>query len=179
MSLRLNGSTSGYSELEAPAVAGDQTFTLPGTGGTLDRLNRQWNIVKVVTGSTSAAASSSSSTLADTGLSASITPDSASNKIIVIVAQAGCRKTTNNTGMKLVLLRDATQIVQIEANAGNNAAATTNYIGTITSCYIDSPSTTSLVTYKTQFASSANLAAARVQSDGVETSLITLIEVAG
>jgi hypothetical protein len=35
MSLRLNGSTSGYSEIEAPAVAGDQTFTLPGTGGTL------------------------------------------------------------------------------------------------------------------------------------------------
>jgi len=35
MSLRLNGSTSGYSEIEAPAVAGDQTFTLPGTGGNL------------------------------------------------------------------------------------------------------------------------------------------------
>lgn len=35
MSLRLNGSTSGYSEIEAPAVAGDQTFTLPGTGGNI------------------------------------------------------------------------------------------------------------------------------------------------
>jgi hypothetical protein len=35
MTLRLNGSTSGYSEIEAPAVAGDQTFTLPGTGGNL------------------------------------------------------------------------------------------------------------------------------------------------
>jgi hypothetical protein len=30
MSLRLNGFTSGYSEIEAPAVAGDQTFTLLG-----------------------------------------------------------------------------------------------------------------------------------------------------
>jgi len=35
MTLRLNGSTSGYSEIDAPAVAGDQTFTLPGTGGNL------------------------------------------------------------------------------------------------------------------------------------------------
>jgi hypothetical protein len=35
MTLRLNGSTSGYSEIEAPAVAGDQTFTLPGAGGNL------------------------------------------------------------------------------------------------------------------------------------------------
>ena len=33
MSLRLKGSTSGYSELVAPAVAGDQTFTLPAAGG--------------------------------------------------------------------------------------------------------------------------------------------------
>ena len=33
--LRLKGSTSGYSELQAPAVAGDQTFILPATGGTL------------------------------------------------------------------------------------------------------------------------------------------------
>ena len=30
--LQLNGSTSGYSQIAAPAVAGNQTFTLPGTG---------------------------------------------------------------------------------------------------------------------------------------------------
>ena len=34
-SLRLNGGTSGYSEITAPAVAGDQTFTLPAVGGEL------------------------------------------------------------------------------------------------------------------------------------------------
>ena len=33
--LRLRGATSGYSELQAPAVAADQTFILPTTGGTL------------------------------------------------------------------------------------------------------------------------------------------------
>ncbi|QDP50073.1 MAG: hypothetical protein Unbinned3459contig1000_83 [Prokaryotic dsDNA virus sp.] len=33
--LRLRGATSGYSELQAPAVAADQTFVLPSTGGTL------------------------------------------------------------------------------------------------------------------------------------------------
>ena len=33
--LQLNGSTSGYSQIVAPAVAGNQTFTLPGTGGVL------------------------------------------------------------------------------------------------------------------------------------------------
>ena len=33
--LRLNGATSGYSQLAAPDEAGDQTFTFPTTGGTL------------------------------------------------------------------------------------------------------------------------------------------------
>ena len=33
--LRLRGSTSGYSELKAPDVAGDQTFILPTASGTL------------------------------------------------------------------------------------------------------------------------------------------------
>ena len=46
--LQLNGSTSGYSQIAAPAVAGNQTFTLPGTGGTLDRLNRAGNVLQVV-----------------------------------------------------------------------------------------------------------------------------------
>jgi hypothetical protein len=35
MTIRLLGSTSGYSEIDAPAVAGDQTFTLPSAGGNL------------------------------------------------------------------------------------------------------------------------------------------------
>ena len=33
--IRLTGSTSGYAEITPSAIAGDQTFTLPGTGGTL------------------------------------------------------------------------------------------------------------------------------------------------
>ena len=45
--LRLNGATSGYSELQAPDVAGDQTFTLPTVGGTLSTVGYQqgeWDI---------------------------------------------------------------------------------------------------------------------------------------
>ena len=37
--LRLRGSTSGYSELQAPAAAADQTFVLPTAGGTLIATN--------------------------------------------------------------------------------------------------------------------------------------------
>jgi hypothetical protein len=34
MTLRLNGSTSGYTEIDAPAIAGSNTLTLPGGNGT-------------------------------------------------------------------------------------------------------------------------------------------------
>jgi hypothetical protein len=37
MSLRLNGSTSGYSEIDAPAVAGSNTLVLPGGNGSADQ----------------------------------------------------------------------------------------------------------------------------------------------
>ena len=43
-SLRLNGSTSGFSEITAPDVAGDQTFTLPAAGGTLSTVVYQQGV---------------------------------------------------------------------------------------------------------------------------------------
>lgn len=38
MSLRLRGSTSGYAEIDAPAVAGNNTLILPGGNGTADQV---------------------------------------------------------------------------------------------------------------------------------------------
>ncbi len=48
MPVRLNGATSGYTELSAPAVAGITTMTMPTARGTLDRLERSGNILQVV-----------------------------------------------------------------------------------------------------------------------------------
>jgi hypothetical protein len=38
MTLRLNGSTSGYTEIDAPAVAGSNTLVLPGGSGSADQV---------------------------------------------------------------------------------------------------------------------------------------------
>jgi len=175
--LRLTGSTSGYSQITPPAIAGDQTFTLPGTGGTLDRLNRAGNILQVVSATYATSVSSSSSTYADTGLTASITPTSATSKILVLVNQVGNRKTTSNTYTGLQLLRGSTILMTIEAGAGYTNDTSTNSVGACSCCYLDSPATTSSVTYKTQFSSVANTAAVTVQV-GNEPSTITLLEVA-
>ena len=98
MTLRLNGATSGYTEIDAPAVAGNNTLLLPtgnGTSGQVLSTNGSgalsWitpgggKILQVVNATYSTQTTSSSSTYADTGLSASITPSSSSSKVLVIV----------------------------------------------------------------------------------------------
>jgi hypothetical protein len=174
--LRLTGSTSGYSQLDAPAIAGDQTFTLPGTGGTLDRLNRAGNILQVVNATYGTQTTSSSSTYADTGLTATITPTLSSSKILILASQQGCGK-SNNTSMRLRLMRSATELIIVDSGGGFTSTSAENRIGTIACCYLDSPSTTSATTYKTQFASGSNISISIVQ-DGGSVSTITLIEVA-
>jgi hypothetical protein len=180
MSLRLNGSTSGYSEIDAPAIAGDQTFTLPGTGGTLDRLNRAGNILQVVNATYGTGVTNSTSTYADTGLTASITPSSTSSKILIIVSQNGCAKSTNNTSLELRLLKDATELTIFASQAGATGSSALSDVGSCSTCYLDSPNTTSSVTYKTQLRSIANNAVVAVQTTNVATavSTITLLEVA-
>ena len=177
MPLRLNGSTSGYSQLDAPAIAGDQTFTLPGTGGTIDRLNRAGNILQVVNATYSTSTTLASSTYADTNLSASITPTSSASNVLVVVHHNGCGKNTSNTQLQLRLLKDSTVIAQIEDTAGFDGSSGSNYIGTCSISYLDSPSSTSVITYKTQYASAGNTSQVQLQANST-VSTITLMEVA-
>ena len=174
--LRLNGSTSGYSQIDAPAIAGDQTFTLPGTGGTLDRLNRAGNILQVVNATYSTQVTSSTSAYADTGLTATITPTSASSKILVQVSQTGLRK-VSGAFLGLRLLRDSTTIATFEVGAGYTNSTAENSVGGSSINYLDSPAATSSITYKTQLQSGANNAEVSCQYFG-STSTITLLEVA-
>ena len=179
--LRLNGSTSGYSQLDAPAIAGDQTFTLPGTGGTLDRLNRAGNILQVVNATYATEVTSSSSTFADTGLTATITPTSASSKILVLVNQVGCGKATNNTYLYLRLMAAGSEILIFERTAAYTNTTGSVSVGSCSATFLHSPATTSAVIYKTQFASSNNQAIVYVQQAGnslTASSTITLLEVA-
>ena len=143
----------------------------------LNNLRGAFRVLQVVNGVTGTLVSSSSTTLADTGLSATITPSSTSSKILVLVSQAGCGKEDNGaSGLVLALLRGATNIVQFESFGGYTGAAGTSFVGSCSTTYLDSPSTTSATTYKTQL---ANRAAANVvrcqQASAVST--ITLMEI--
>ena len=134
-------------------------------------------ILQVVAATTSTVASSSSSTYADTGLTATITPSSATSKVLIMALQNGCVKGTNDTRILLRLLRGATSIAQVESIAGFNSSGTNNAIGSIGTNFLDTPATTSAVTYKTQFGSQGNNAAVTVQADSNNMSSMVLMEV--
>lgn len=133
-------------------------------------------IVQIVQGTTSTVVSSSSSTYLDTGLTATITPKSASNKIIVLVSQAGLYRNpaTSTNSLYIRLVKNGTFMYDF-AYALGYGDGQLFYPASASTAYVDSPASTSALTYKTQFRNETNSAVIRVQEGG--TSIITLIEV--
>ena len=136
-------------------------------------------VLQVVTGTTSTQVSTSVASFVDTGLTATITPTSASNKILVVVTQNGGVKTAGNVdnGINIKLLRDATDIQTFGSNVGYTNSLLSLYTGTISTQFLDTPNTTSATTYKTQFANAVAAAAVRLQDSSIAASTIVLYEV--
>jgi len=188
--LTLLGNVSGYSQIATPDNAGDQTFTLPGTGGTLDRLNRAGNVLQVVNATYSTQVTVSTTNYTDTGLTASITPSSSSSKIFVIINQTwyAIALTTEVYG-GIRLLRDATVIstpvadgngpYELGLGVSGSGTTTLSLYGRFALSFLDSPATTSSVTYKTQCRpySTASSGSFAVNLPNA-TSSVTLLEVA-
>ena len=123
-----------------------------------------------------------------TGLSASITPASSGSTILVIV-DAKLSNSSADASM-LKLLRNSTDIYIGDA-AGSRIRASTssgfasNEINNTIAFYLDSPSTTSSITYKTQVRSQSGTAYLNRMSTDTDNGIfartassITLIEVA-
>ncbi|WBF78177.1 putative tail fiber protein [Methylophilales phage MEP402] len=175
----LNGDTSGAITIAAPAVAGTNTLTLPAETGTVALTSGAGKILQVVQGTHSTNVTNSSNTYADTGLTASITPSSTSNKILVMVSHSQCNKTADNSqnALGIKLFRGSTEIYYPTSLSGyGNLAQGT--IFEVSFNYLDTPSTTSATTYKTQFANEGNNGAAVGVQSSSKTSTMILMEVA-
>jgi hypothetical protein len=140
-------------------------------------------VVQVKSATTTTAATTTGSTMLDTGLTINITPTSASNKILVFITQQmGAESTaaTPEPAVNLSLMRDATTIWNSGGQYGfyffKNAAGTTELRIIVSATYLDSPATTSAITYKTQYARGAANVTAKVQAQSSE-STITVMEV--
>jgi hypothetical protein len=121
--------------------------------------------------------STTTATFVDTGLTATITPLFNTSKILVLVNQCGIRKDTSSTGVALRILRGSTPVLQFAHTSGTNGTSALNGVGSDSSCYLDSPATTSATTYKTQFNSDSGTSIVFTQVNGAFSS-ITLMEIA-
>ncbi len=138
------------------------------------------SVLQVVNATTGTQVSSSSSTFADTNLTATITPKYSTSKVLILVNQSGLYKSTGNSAnaIDLRLLRNSTALITFISNALVTGTTITNNVASGSTCYLDSPATTSATTYKTQLASTSNTATVYVQTNG-DISTITLMEIAG
>jgi len=190
MSIVLLGSTSGSITLQEPAVSGSTVLDLPAVSGTVLTTTspKAGNVIQVVQGTTSTQVSVTTGGYTDTTLTATITPSSASSKILVLVNQAFYTSISSGSqygGMRL--LRGSTVIlypaefggVPIDFGVGLYGNAVYNR-GSIN--YLDSPATTSATTYKTQGrpynTTSSGTMVFQPTADQVPTSTIILMEIA-
>ena len=154
-------------------------FATPASGG---------KVLQVVSATTTTATSTTSTSLTDTSLTASITPSSASSKVLVLLTQyftfAIGGQNNGQATMGVALLRGATNIYDPAGSAGltdevniavSGASMYRAYMFNVS--YLDSPATTSSTTYKTQTRrGGGNSFTVTAQASGY-ASVITLLEI--
>jgi hypothetical protein len=139
-------------------------LTVPGTAsGTLDTLKRAGNILQVISTTKTDQFTSTAYDFTDvTGMSVSITPASASNKILInFELQVGG---TANNYAAFRLLRDSTHIGVSTvtdtdwkvATLGSLSHENSYQLENTGTSFLDSPNTTSAITYKLQVSSYSN-----------------------
>ena len=124
-------------------AGGIPSWAAPAAGG---------KVLQVVEGTLTAAFSSSNNAFHDVGLSVSITPSSASSKVLLIATCGSVMKvrSRSDSAVDFKLVRNSTTI-KMTRNAGFTGSSTDeNNIGSVVLTKLDSPSTTSAITYKVQ-----------------------------
>jgi hypothetical protein len=161
--------------LPAAAVSGEIL-----TAAYVNNLRGAFRILQVVsTSAVPANVSSSNTTQVTTNLTATITPQSSSSKILVMTSQAFDKSAGNpGNGIRTQLMRNIggtiVQLTNIGLTLGYTGTAM--YLSTQASHeYLDSPATTSAITYYTSFANIA--VAAEVIANVGNNCSITLMEV--
>jgi hypothetical protein len=163
---RLAVGTNGYTLVADSVEATGLKWAAPASGG---------KVLQVVPFSTTTSASSSTNAKITTGITANITPSSASSKVLVL-SSAMFQKSAANAASRvsLSITRGVTDIYIAENITYNNTATET--LSPWAATYLDSPATTSLTTYTVNFANAANVASVSVNAGG-STGSIVLLEI--
>jgi hypothetical protein len=136
-------------------------------------------VLQVVEGVLTGAISTTSNSFGDTGLSVSITPSSATSKVLVFATMTSVAKWDNDANNAVVfkLVRTATDIFLGGGYNGFTGGASKHNFGSVVLQKLDSPATTSATTYKVQWKSgtSGGESYANMQGGESNTQVSTII----
>ena len=141
-------------------------------------------VLQVVKAETNSEVGSTSTSYADTGLTAAITPSATSSKILILVQQAFEMQDPGDgtVGGNFKILRDSTSIYKdgpaFSLFFDIGGADSPRMFNSYPMNYLDSPSSTSSITYKTQSAVYQSGDSLNSQPSGADSSII-LMEIAG
>tara|TARA_R100000654_G_scaffold46265_2_gene72436 strand:+ start:1407 stop:1889 length:483 start_codon:yes stop_codon:yes gene_type:complete len=137
------------------------------------------HVIQVIENSTTTQVNSTSTTYADTGLTATITPQFTSSKIAIFISQNVHKSYQHTDQIQLNILRGSTQLVQWATELLHDDGALNHFNIYGSQSYIDSPSTTSPTTYKTQFRRRLSTSAQVSVQYASGRSSIMLMEISG
>lgn len=135
-------------------------------------LRGAFRVLQVVNSSTTTLVAATIVALVDSGVTATITPQSATSKILVIINQTLYVNTASNECVYR-LLRNGTTVQNQISNVYSTAGA---ILGAANFMVLDSPASTSALTYKTQIALQSGAGAVYAQQNG-NPGNITLMEI--
>jgi hypothetical protein len=136
-------------------------------------LRGAFRVLQVKSFETTTLAINSTTTFAASGLTISITPQSASSQILVVTNSSIAKTAGNvNNGVNLRMRRGST-VLQSQNTMLFTGTAIVN-IGTALMIYLDSPSTTSAITYDVQFANFAAAAQVEHNANGSASTILVM-----
>ena len=160
MPIKLNSSGGGSVTIDVPSTASSYTLTAPTVSANLLTSSSQsipkaalptGSILQVVNYVTSSSVTINSGSYTATGYSATITPTSATSKVLFTLAMTEFR-VPGNVGANISLYRNGSLLTAIAREFGYSAGAGgTQWNATLgltpSGYYLDSPATTSATTY--------------------------------
>jgi hypothetical protein len=135
-------------------------------------------VLQVVQGTSTTPVVTTSTTYITTGISVLITPTSASSRILLMSTACFRKSNSVNLGPSIAMFKDSTNIYTGVLNQFYMNAASGEPSGVVTLNYVDSPATTSAITYSLRF-KTLTASNSVVSLPDNETGTIIAMEIAG